>query len=47
MQEKIQREILTQNREDWDATEHYLCLHKTGNKVNEKKKTCEGYEKLH
>ena len=45
--EKIQREILTQNREDWDATEHYLYLHKTGNKVNEKKKTCEGYEKLH
>ena len=38
--EKAKKEILTVNRDDWDATEHDLYLHKTGNKINEKKKTC-------
>ena len=38
--EKLQKEFLTISREDWDAKEHDLYLHKTGNSVNEKKKTC-------
>ena len=38
--EKAQNNILTVNRDDWDATEHNLYVHKTGNKVNEMKTTC-------
>ena len=37
--EKVQKDILIVNREDWEASEHDLYIHKQGNSVNEKKKT--------
>ena len=38
--EKVEKNILTINRDDWDSEYHDLYIHKTGNNVNEKKKTC-------
>ena len=36
----MEKNILTINRDDWDSEYHDLYIHKTGNNVNEKKKTC-------
>ena len=38
--EKAQKDLLAVSRDDWEATEYDLYIHKTGNKVNEKKRTC-------
>ena len=38
--EKVRKEILAVDREDWEANEHDLYIHKQGNSVNQKKKTC-------
>ena len=38
--EKVRKEVLVVNREDWEANEHDLYIHKQGNNVNQKKKTC-------
>ena len=38
--EKAQQNLLAVSRDDWEATEYDLYIHKTGNKVNEKKRTC-------
>ena len=37
--EKVRKEILIVSRDDWEASEHDLYIHKQGNSVNEKKKT--------
>ena len=38
--EKVRKEILAVDREDWETNEHDLYIHKQGNSVNQKKKTC-------
>ena len=38
--EKVRKEILAVDREDWEANEHDLYIHKQGNSENQKKKTC-------
>ena len=38
--EKVEKNILTINRDDWDSEYHDLYIHKTDNNVNEKKITC-------
>ena len=36
--EKVRKEILVVNREDWEANDHDLYMHKQGNSVNQKRK---------
>jgi len=42
--EKVEKNILTINRDDWDSEYHDLYIHKTGNNVNEKKKSCKKWK---